>query len=89
MCGIVGLVELRSADSDLEATTRDLCERLIDRPPIPQWIHKKVMREAVDSSLETTMVMTSNASGILHHSDDAKEARRAFVERRKPDFTGR
>ena len=26
------------------------------------------------------MVLTSNASPILQHSDDAKEARRAFVE---------
>lgn len=45
------------------------------------------MREAVDVSLETTMVMTSNASGILQSSTDAAEARRAFAEKRRPNFT--
>ena len=42
---------------------------------------------AVDTSLETTMVMTSNASGILQGSTDAAEARRAFAEKRRPNFT--
>jgi enoyl-CoA hydratase/carnithine racemase len=72
---------------DLETTTRELCDRIIDRPPIPQWIHKRIMREALDTSLETTMVMTSNASGIMQSSTDAAEARRAFAEKRRPKFT--
>jgi 1,4-dihydroxy-2-naphthoyl-CoA synthase len=46
------------------------------------------MRAALDSSLETTMALTSNAGGILQGSEDAKEARRAFVEKRKPRFRG-
>jgi len=33
-------------------------------------------------------VLTSNAGGILQSSDDATEARRAFVEKRKPQFKG-
>jgi 1,4-dihydroxy-2-naphthoyl-CoA synthase len=47
------------------------------------------MRAALDSSLETTMVMTSNAGGILQSSEDAKEARQAFLEKRRPLFKGR
>jgi 1,4-dihydroxy-2-naphthoyl-CoA synthase len=34
------------------------------------------------------MVLTSNAGGILQGSDDAKEARRAFAEKRRPVFKG-
>ena len=73
---------------ELEKTTRELCDRIIAQPPLVQWISKRIMRAALDSTLETTMVLTSNAGGILQGSDDAKEARRAFVEKRKPRFRG-
>jgi len=58
-------------------------------PPMVQWISKRIMRAALDSSLETTMVLTSNAGGILQGSADAQEARRAFLEKRRPVFKGR
>lgn len=74
---------------NLEAETRALCAQMVKLPPMVQWIGKRIMRAAVDSSMETTMVMTSNASGILQRSDDAKEARRAFAEKRPPEFKGR
>jgi len=73
----------------LEETTRELCERIMRTPPMVQWISKRIMRAALDSSLETTMVLTSNAGGILQGSEDAQEARRAFLEKRRPVFKGR
>ncbi len=72
----------------LEQTTRELCAKIIARPPLVQWISKRIMRTALDTSMEATMVLTSNASPILQHSEDAKEARRAFVEKRRPSFKG-
>jgi 2-(1,2-epoxy-1,2-dihydrophenyl)acetyl-CoA isomerase len=72
----------------LEETTRELCARIIARPPLVQWISKRIMRTALDTTMEATMVLTSNASPILQHSDDAKEARKAFVEKREGQFKG-
>jgi enoyl-CoA hydratase/carnithine racemase len=72
----------------LEETTRELCGRILRTPPLVQWISKRIMRAALDSSMETTMVMTSNAGGILQGSEDAHEARRAFLEKRRPVFKG-
>ncbi len=83
-----GLLNHLVASEDLEKTTRELCERIIALPPLVQWTSKRIMRAALDSSLETTMVLTSNAGGILQSSADAKEARQAFVEKRKPVFRG-
>jgi enoyl-CoA hydratase/carnithine racemase len=83
-----GMLNHLVANDQLEQTTRDLCDQIIKRPPIPQWVSKQIMRAALDSSIETTMVMTSNASGILQDSEDSTEARRAFTEKRKPNFTG-
>ena len=73
----------------LEATTRALCDAIMKVPPLVQWNSKRIMRASMDSSLETTMVLTSSASDILGSSEDAAEARRAFLERREPSFKGR
>jgi enoyl-CoA hydratase/carnithine racemase len=83
-----GMINHLVPSENLEAFTRDLCARMLGVPPLVQWISKRIMRTAVDSTLEATMVLTSNASPILQHSEDAKEARRAFVEKRKPNFKG-
>jgi enoyl-CoA hydratase/carnithine racemase len=84
-----GLLNHLVPSDKLEETTRALCQRIVGVPPLVQWIGKRVMRTALDSSLEATMVLTSNAGGILQASEDAKEARRAFAEKRKPVFKGR
>jgi enoyl-CoA hydratase/carnithine racemase len=83
-----GLLNYLVPSETLEETTRELCERVIRNPPLVQWISKRIMRAALDGSLETTMVMTSNAGGILQSSEDAKEARQAFLEKRRPLFKG-
>ncbi len=83
-----GMLNHLVASDELETTTRELCDRIIAIPPLVQWTSKRIMRAALDSTLETTMVLTSNAGGILQSSDDAKEARAAFVEKRKPKFKG-
>lgn len=84
-----GILNYYVASEELEDTTRGLCDRIIRTPPMVQWISKRIMRAALDSSLETTMVMTSNAGGILSGSEDAHEARAAFREKRAPEFKGR
>jgi 2-(1,2-epoxy-1,2-dihydrophenyl)acetyl-CoA isomerase len=83
-----GMLNHLVASEKLEETTRALCEKMLTIPPLVQWVSKRIMRAAVDSSLENTMVLTSNASGILQNSEDAKEARKAFVEKRKGKFKG-
>lgn len=84
-----GMINHLVPSEELETFTRKLCDRMLTIPPLVQWVSKRIMRTALDSTLEATMVLTSNASGILQHSEDAKEARRAFIEKRKGDFKGR
>ena len=61
---------------------------MMNAPPLVRGIGKRIMRTAVDSTMENTMVLTSNAGSILNASEDAKEARRAFIEKRKPNYKG-
>lgn len=73
----------------LEAATRALCKQIVDTPPLVQWISKRIVRAGIDAGPETTIVLTSNASGILNLSEDAVEARTAVREKRTPHFRGR
>ncbi len=84
-----GILNYLVASEELEQTTRELCGRIIRTPLMVQWIGKRIMRAALDSTLETTMTLTSNAGGILNGSEDAHETRRAFLEKRAPEFKGR
>jgi enoyl-CoA hydratase/carnithine racemase len=84
-----GLLNHLVSSERLEQETRALCQRITAVPPLVQWVGKRVMRAALDSTLETTMVLTSNAGGILQASEDAREARSAFAEKRRPQFKGR
>ena len=84
-----GLLNYLVSSDELEDTTRALCDRIMRTPPMVQWVSKRIMRASVDSTLESTMVLTSNAGGILNGSEDAEEARRAFLEKRAPVFKGR
>ncbi len=84
-----GLLNYLVTSEELEETTRALCDRIMRTPPMVQWVSKRIMRASVDSTLESTMVLTSNAGGILNGSEDAEEARRAFLDKRAPVFKGR
>jgi 2-(1,2-epoxy-1,2-dihydrophenyl)acetyl-CoA isomerase len=84
-----GLLNHLVPSEKLEETTRELCDRIMRTPPLVQWISKRIMRAALDTTLEHTMVLTSNAGGILQGSEDAQEARRAFLEKRSAAFKGR
>ena len=84
-----GLLNHLVESEKLEETTRELCDRIMRTPPMVQWISKRIMRASLDSTLENTMIMTSNAGGILNGSEDATEARHAFLEKRAPTFNGR
>ncbi len=84
-----GILNYLVDSGDLEETTRELCGRIMRTPPMVQWVSKRIMRTAADTTLENTMVLTSNAGGILGGSEDADEARLAFLEKRAPVFKGR
>lgn len=84
-----GILNALVPSERLEAEVRALCARIIAAPPLTQWLHKRIMRAALDSSLETTATLTSNAALILAESEDALESRRALAEKRKPSFQGR
>ena len=83
-----GAINRLVPSEELENETRSLCKQIVDTPPLVQWISKRILRASIDAGPETTMALTSNASGILNDSQDAAEARKALAEKRTPRFRG-
>lgn len=84
-----GLLNHLVPSDELEAFTRDLCDRIMQVSPISQWINKRIMRAALDTTLEGTMVMTSSAATIVNLTEDRNEAKEAQVAKRRPNFQAR
>jgi 2-(1,2-epoxy-1,2-dihydrophenyl)acetyl-CoA isomerase len=84
-----GLLNHLVPSEELEGFTRELCVRIMRVSPISQWINKRIIRAALDTTLEGTMVMTSNAATIIALTEDKDEARDAQIEKRPPVFKGR
>ena len=85
----LGLVNFVVDDDQLFEKAREIAARLARGPlqaiiaskvPINQW-----MRAQAAQILPLSMAM----EGANFHTDDAQEARKAFLENRKPKFTGR
>lgn len=80
-----GLVNAVVAPADLEAHVRDAARRLIEKPPEALAIARRLMR---GDPAEIVRQIDAEAAAFLQRlaSPEAREAFRAFVEKRPPDF---
>jgi enoyl-CoA hydratase/carnithine racemase len=84
----LGLVNWVVPDTDLEAETRKLAERLRDAPPISIAAAKQAVYLSGTQSLEEMLRYEVDAQMRCFESRDGKEGVRAFLEKRDPRFTG-
>jgi 2-(1,2-epoxy-1,2-dihydrophenyl)acetyl-CoA isomerase len=85
----LGLANRVLGDDDLAAETMALAEKLANGPRVALRYMKRNLNVAEAGTLAEGL--DSEAFGMLRAraSDDHKEAARAFVEKRKPEFKGR
>jgi 2-(1,2-epoxy-1,2-dihydrophenyl)acetyl-CoA isomerase len=77
-------------DDKLAARTAEYCEQLCAWSPITLRLLKRGMVKSLESTdIEQQLRYELSNIRIAFSSDDAKEARKAFFEKRKPVFTGR
>lgn len=84
----IGLVSRLVADAELEAQTQVLARRLADGPPLTYRFMKKNLNAAVDGSLEQILDMEATHMVLSSLTSDQREAVKAFMEKRKPQFSG-
>jgi len=86
----IGLVTALAEPDDLAAAVDRTVEGVTAYSPFGQRMTKQVYRSAIDApSLEAALAMENRTQILAHGSEDAAEARRAFLEKRPPVWTGR
>jgi enoyl-CoA hydratase len=85
----IGLVNLVVPAADLEARTMELAGRIAEKSPIALRMAKEAVKAASRSNLDEGLRREIDLFALCFSSQDKDEGVRAFLEKRKPEFTGR
>ncbi len=75
-------------DDQLRARALELATLIASRPPVATQLIKESVLAGSDASLGTGLLLERRAFELLFDTQDQKEGMQAFLERRKPTFSG-
>jgi len=86
-----GLVNQVVPQGELMEAAMKLAERIAANPPLATRATKELVYRALDLPLSQAVHLKDAlaSSRICNDTEDAREARRAVAEKRKPEFKGR
>ena len=84
----IGLVSAVVPAAELEATARDLARRVLRQGPLAARLAKLALNASARVDLDSGLVIETLAQAICFDSSDKEEGATAFLEKRKPRFTG-
>ncbi|MEL6122912.1 MAG: enoyl-CoA hydratase-related protein [Bacteroidota bacterium] len=87
-CKELGLVSQVCPADQLLDQAHSLAKRLAERPPLAFASTKRIMRYALEHGLTDTIAYEAEQQMIPIQSHDHQEGVAAFLEKRKPKFTG-
>ncbi len=83
-----GLVSRVVPDGDLMAEAKKLAGRIAANPGYALRMAKRLMRETRHADLDGVLELSAALQAIAHTAPEYREAVDAFMERRRPDFSG-
>jgi enoyl-CoA hydratase len=84
----MGLVNRVVADDALEAAVEEMARTIVANAPLTVRCAKLVVGEALKDVAERDVAAAERAVAACFASNDYKEGQAAFMEKRKPRFTG-
>jgi enoyl-CoA hydratase/carnithine racemase len=85
----MGLVSEIVPDPEVEGRAIDLARQIAVLPPLAIQFAKEAVLAGMEAPLSSALALEVKLSQILFSSQDQKEGMRAFIEKRKPKFTGK
>jgi len=85
----IGLINHCVAIADLDKTVMDLANTIAENAPLSVQASKLTITEMLKDESQRNMAAIREIGAICFNSADYKEGRTAFMEKRRPKFTGR
>jgi 2-(1,2-epoxy-1,2-dihydrophenyl)acetyl-CoA isomerase len=85
----IGLADQVVPDEDLMTTVRELAERIARGPSVTLELSKRLVYQGLTRDIYTQGIVESAFASVVADTEDVREGRLAFRERRQPNFQGR
>ena len=85
----IGLVNRVVDPHELLSTSRDLAGRIAANGPLAVRLAIQAINDGAEVPLEQALSMEAGLFGLACSTEDMREGTRAFLEKRKPEFSGR
>ncbi|MBA2257937.1 MAG: enoyl-CoA hydratase/isomerase family protein [Acidobacteria bacterium] len=85
----IGLVTAIMPASQLQVRARELAKKILRQGPLAAKLAKLALNASARVDLDSGLLIETLAQSICYDSDDKLEGTTAFLEKRKPKFTGR
>jgi len=85
----IGLVTAITPAGQLQVRARELAKRILRQGPLAVRLAKLALNASARVDLDSGLLIETLAQAICYDSEDKQEGATAFLETRKPRFTGR
>ena len=85
----IGLVSAIMPASQLQVRARELAKKILRQGPLAARLAKLALNASARVDLDSGLLIETLAQSICYDSSDKQEGTTAFLEKRKPKFTGR
>jgi enoyl-CoA hydratase len=85
----IGLVTVVTPAGQLQLRARELARKILRQGPLAARLAKLALNASARVDLDSGLLIETLAQAICYDSDDKQEGTTAFLEKRKPKFTGR